>query len=814
MNIFDYMGAAVRTLPMKGRRNTLKILTLGAGLSVGLVLTSKVCFEQTFDDFYDDADRIWCLKEAGEVNGQYRVFSSIPGGIAPRMKEFFPQVEEAARFTGIAQEAALVLAENDRRVDVGNVIIADTALFRILDRKCLAGNLVEPLGVEGEVLINSSLAEKCAAALSSGRGAGESMSAEDVIGQKFTLAGIGDGTEFTVGGVYEDFPLNSTWRPSVVISLPSIGHFIYDGSDNTVGNDRYRGFLKMKPGTDMAEVEGRFDEFNEKYLPMEQLREAGMKLEFKTMPLVDYHNEDETQRNATLILAFVAFALLLTSTLNYLLIVLSSAATRAREMALRKCLGSSRKDIFEMMFAEAAVHTFLAAVLAAVMIFAAAPMIENVLGADVSALFSGRPLALSLMAVAVLLALNSIIPAVFFNRIPVATAFRGYRSGRRAWKLALLAVEFGAVVFLAVVMGVISLQYGKMIGADLGFRYDDVAMVSMPEASVVQKNTLMRELRSLSDVDDACFADSSPFDGYSGNMVSIPGDGRQLFNIRDAYYVDEHYFNVLGISIVEGVNFNPSLSANSEMIVDRSFAEAMKNSAGWDDVLGREVDVTDHGAQVRICGIIDDMHTGDFAAEDADFMQRPMGIFHIDPEKGADWFNYIFIKYHKISPEVLRKTDALIKKTLDGQAYKLTPCGEVAARNYEGTLNTRNAILAGGLVTLLIALAGLIGYTIDEVRRRSKEIAVRRVNGARFGQIRAMFLRDVMALAVPSVVTGAVLAGFVAGRWERNFTLQAGLPWWLFAVAIAAVLVIAALLSDIYVRRTAGANPADSIKTE
>ena len=167
-----------------------------------------------------------------------------------------------------------------------------------------------------------------------------------------------------------------------------------------------------------------------------------------------------------------------------------------------------------------------------------------------------------------------------------------------------------------------------------------------------------------------------------------------------------------------------------------------------------------------------------------------------------------------MSPEELQKTDELTGKILDGQWYRVITCNELAASNFVDTLNTRNSILAGGIVTLFIALIGLIGYTIDEVRRRSKEIAVRRVNGAQFSQIRSMFLRDVMAVALPSVAVGAVLAYIVAGRWEQNFSLQAGLPWWIFVGSIAAVLAIVAIISDIYVIRTAGTNPADSIKTE
>ena len=165
MNIFNYIATAVRTLQMKGRRNVLKIMTLGVGLAVGLVLASKVCFEKTFDDFYKDADRIYYLNEAMELNGIYRVYPQVAGGVAPKMKEYFPQIEEATRFTYIFETASLLMPESDKRVDAGLTCLSDTSFFRVFDRKCLAGNLTEPLGIEAIVVISSKLASMMAAAL-------------------------------------------------------------------------------------------------------------------------------------------------------------------------------------------------------------------------------------------------------------------------------------------------------------------------------------------------------------------------------------------------------------------------------------------------------------------------------------------------------------------------------------------------------------------------------------------------------------------------------------------------------------------------
>ncbi len=816
MNLGNYMMAAVRTLPAKGRRNTLKVLTLGIGLAVGLVLTSKVCFEQTYDDFFSGAQRIFYVSETAMLNEEYKVYNQTSGGIAPRMKEYFPQVEEATRFTWFEVDANLIMHGTKAKIDAGGTGLADSSFFRVLDRKCLAGDITEALGVEGNAAVSFSVAKKIASSMQDGSGkrTDRKTVAEQVIGERFSVAGWGNGYELTISGVFEDYPLNSSLRPQVIVSLPTIGSFLYDGSDGVVGNDRYSSFLKLREASDAEVLNGNFQGFVNTYLPVEELTAAGYDMSFIVKPLTGFHNEDENRRNMTLLLAFVAFALLLTSVLNYLLTVLSTTVIRSREMALRKCLGSGRREMLGMMFAESLVHTLFACSVAAVLIFAFRSTVEELLGTDVESLFSGRQMVPAVLVVAALIIINTVFPAHFFNRIPVAAAFRNYSEGRRRWKLGLLAAEFAAVAFLAVVLCVISLQYDKMSNADLGFDYENVAMISLPEATHVQKNTLMAEIRALSDVDDAAFAYQNPFDGYSGDNVSIPGESRQLFNVRDAYYVDSHWLNVFSIRILEGDNFDEALSPDREVLVDERFVDMMKTTAGWDGVLGRDVDITAHEGPTRICGVFRTINQGSFRMEDRFYANRPMAVFYCDPQQYSNFFKFIFVKYHRISPEALEHTQAVVNEILPGQASRITPCSAVALGNLVDTRNTRNAVFIGGVVSLIIALLGLVGYTVDEVRRRGKEIAVRRVNGAQFSQIRAMFIRDVMWIAGPSAAFGCVLAGIIAARWEQQFSIQAGLPWWIFAVTFTGVLGVVAVVSDVYVQMVANRNPAESIKTE
>lgn len=809
MKFTDCTIMALRTLTAKGRRNPLKILSLGIGLAVGLVLTSKVCFETTFDSCYPSPERLYYINETAELNGVYTVYPEVSGGIAPCMKEYFPEIEAATRFTPFANNASIALTGGGqaagRRLTAEYIILADTSYFDIFGRGCVAGDIRQSLDVEGQAVVCASLARKIAT----------TKNAEDAVGQKFVIKGhYAEDYELTVAGVYEDFPLNATWRPEIAVSMPSIGHYIWDGSHNMVGNDRYKAIVRLAKGADVESLHGRMSDFMEKYLPMEEVRSTGFDLSLIAKPIAQLHNNDQTSRNMTLLLALTAFALLLTSALNYLLIVLSTSATRTREMALRKCLGCGRSGIAGIMTAEALVHTLLGALIAAALVLVFRHPIENILGVEIGALFTGRPL---LAAVAVLLALfaaNSIAPSLYFARTPVATAFRGYRAQRRSWKLALLAVEFAAVVFLSSVMCIISLQYRKMTRADLGFDCDRLAMVYLPEATEAQKLSLISDIRALGAAEEACLSVTQPFELLSGNNTSLPGESEQLFNIQDAYHVDDHYLSTMGIRLLRGSNFDPTQPHDAEVLVDERFAEKMRTLKGWDDVVGREVFVTSHGRLSRICGVIADMQTGTFEKALTQSNQRPMCIFYCNPEEFSATFNYIFVRYKAITPEALKATSDILAKTLGEQSYSLDVCSSLVRDSYSETLSTRNAIMAGGAVALLIALFGLIGYTMDEVRRRSKEIAVRRISGASFSQIRAMFQRDILLITIPSAVAGAALAAVAMGRWEQNFTLQAGLPAWVFIGSALAAVALVAAVSDLYVRFSAQRNPAESIKTE
>ena len=812
MDFINYVLAAIKALPAKGRRNGIKILSLGLGLAVSLVLLTKVCFEQTYDSCFEGADRICYVTKSATINGSEQSHEKTPGGIALRMKEYFPCIEEASRWTPLTSDTKVILQDGKRKANVERVILADSCFFKILDRKCLAESLVEPLGMKANAVVSSSMAMKL-----SGNDTPASA-AESVLGKVFTLEDDVNNVAVTISGVFEDYPANTSYRPDVVVSLSSISLYgMLDKSDGVAGNDRYMSMIKLTDKSAIEQVNKGMGGFIKHFVPTEEMLEAGFKIRFTAHSYEDYHNESGDSRNMMLVLTFVALALLITAVLNYLLIVISNSVSRSREMALRKCMGSDTCDMYSMMTAESLVHTVAACIIAILLVYASRGTVETLAGTSVADLFAGKPLLVATAVVILVFLLNAIIPAAMYNRIPVATVFRNYVAGKRMWKRALLAIEFSAVAFLGVLLSIVTMQYNQLVTTDLGFDCEHTAIVNLSGLESSQKKSLMEEIRTVPDVADATFCNQNPFGRYSGNNVQLPGSTQALFNISDAYWNDSHWLDVMGIKIVKGKPFTEDKFYDDEVLIDTKFEEMLKANTGWDDVIGKEIMVTEHTdgkATSVITGVFEPISQGLYAGEEEFFETRPMAAFYINPDLTCQAFNHIIIKYHSLTAESIAKTKKVIEKVVPNREMDIRPFRYLRLDDFKETLNVRNTILIGGIVTLLIAIIGLIGYTIDEVKRRSKEIAIRRVCGALFSEIQSLFVKDIMLIAVPSVIVGCVLAAIVAERWQQQFMVHAGLPWWVFALTSTLILLLVAITSVTYVRIVATSNPVESIKTE
>lgn len=788
---------AYRNLFRKKQNNFIKILSLGTGLAAGLVLLSKVSFERNYDDFYPDNERIYRIETRVIRNDEPREFGQVSGAIAPGIKAEVPGVIAATRFTGFNWDGEGTFRTQDKNRYKGNFIMADEHFFEIFPRPMIAGNAEETLSRSLHALISHSLAKKIGC---------------NPIGKIIQLEAH-PGIEITISGIFEDIPENSYNRYDAIISLESIGHFMGDGRDNWLGNDRYRGYVKLQEGITPESLAPAIYQMQERHQPLEELRNSGLDLTYTLFPLISLHSNSKEVKNITLILSIIAFALLMTTVLNYLLIVITALLQRSKEVAVNKCYGASGQDIIRLISAETLLHFILALLLAVLLLFFFRPTVEEILGASLTSLFSQKALLLLSGVLVAIFTVSVIIPVSTLQRIPLATIFRNDKRMKQSWKLALLFVQFGAAAFLLTLTASVSKQYNYMVNDHPGYDYRDVAYVDLSGVDSTRKQTIGTVLERLSEIEYVSFASQLPVYYMSGNNIFVEGSDQQLFNIAEMYYADENFLPLMNIPVIAGRNFGEGDDIQSAL-VSESFRERMKTLLGWDDVIGREVIVTEHQHHgiSRIVGVFPDIRISSFGNQDTrpavlHFSGHRPNILHYSQD-------YLLIKLKNLNAESMITVNQTVDRILPDREVFFIPYAESMIRSYDRERLFRNTILIGALITLVVSLIGLVGYINNEISYRTAEIAIRKINGATLTDILRLFAKNILYIALPAVIAGCIVTRFVSTKWMENFSEQWGFLFWEYLVCALALLILIEVAVIINCIKTANQNPVESLKKE
>ena len=243
------------------------------------------------------------------------------------------------------------------------------------------------------------------------------------------------------------------------------------------------------------------------------------------------------------------------------------------------------------------------------------------------------------------------------------------------------------------------------------------------------------------------------------------------------------------------------------MLVDENFARKMKEVAGIDDVVGRQFSHTSLGREypLTVVGVVKNFTMGSLIYRE----ERPMMVTN-----GNVWTHFIMIRLQSITPENIKAVQQRCDKMYPDAELNVKLYKNELADQYTETHNTRDLIMIGCIATLLITLIGLIGYIRDEVQRRTRELAIRKVFGASVSELQSMFVRSIAWIALPTIVIGAILGYALSQLLMEQFPDRTGLPWWTFAGAALVVLLIIMAVVIIQTYRVALKNPVESIKTE
>ena len=837
----------MKNLNMKTKSDIwIKVLSLGIGLAVGIVLIAKVFFELSYDSFYKDIDRVYCIRTWYSQHGDEHDYGQVSGAVSVGFMEEVPGVEAGTRTTFVFN-GDTYLDEDGNKLKA-TLVCADTCFFKVFDRPILAGDPVKVLSKWGSVMVSRSFAEKLIDSSPSAQNdrrtvqndrrtvqndrrtaqndnpviLSEAKDLSSVIGKQIANEDM-DGLKLIIEGIFEDFPKNGSLDYDILLSMDTYGK---NSTDNWLGNDRYKGYVKLMPGVDPNTLTDAIRKMQEAHQPLAQIEAQGTSLRYFLKPFSKLHTSAPEVRQQVILLSIVAALLILISLLNYILIVISSMVKRSKEVGVRKCYGAEGKHIYVMLTKEASIHILLSLAIAAVIIFAGRGIVENLLGVPFQTLLVPQ----SIMAIAAVLlfvlGISIVVPAELYQRIPVYAALKNYTEHSRNWKLGLLGVQVLINVFLVVMMLIIGRQYQKVSHADTGYDYDNLYYISLFDGDRQAITRAVNTLKSLPEVSGVATAYNLPFNGSNGDNVYLPGDDRELFNIADQYDCSPEFYDLMGIRFLEGRAPRDS----SEVVVDEKFVQKMAEFADWSDgAVGKQIFVTGHdrtrdnsaASYFTISGVYENYLIGNLTGVD----QRPSALFYGEIGSMFSWMPHVLFKipgrvgndggrHGRLDRPSLDKVREALEQALEGREINILSYEEQMRAAYDDSKKMRNTMAIGAVFSLLIALLGLIGFIRDESLRRSKEMAVRKINGATTRDILGVFAKDIMKLSAVMAVIACVAAYFVAHKWLEQFAEKVSLnPLYFIGGALLVLLIVLGVVV-LNCLRIARANPVESLKNE
>ena len=592
----------------------------------------------------------------------------------------------------------------------------------------------------------------------------------------------GTQVEALVRGVYADLPDNvSLERHEMVLSFASHNKYGWGRSGWTSGGN-YNAFIRLKDGERSADaINAGIDKVIAKHIPPEM----NLHLHMFVVPLRTIHLEQSNVRKTILIMSLLGFAILFAATMNYVLISISSLSQRAKGIGVHKCNGASDRAILSMFIYETALIIGISLLFMVVLLFQFQEKIEELAGVSLSSLFTWHNLWAPLSVVAFLFIIGGVLPGKVFSSIPVTQVFHHYTKGNMGWKRTLLFIEFAGVAFIFGLMCVTFFQFHYITNRDMGYRPERIASCWHKFA---EPDNARNNLKSLPYVEGVATAEGGMM--WLGNRQVTDENGNALFTPRCGIF-DKDFVPLMGLRLKAGKN----LTGERQFLVNQPYVEKM----GWTGSGVGEI-IPNRGTVVGILA-------------PCCFGTLPPDYEPIEIEWGTNLVN-MHVRLKEPFADNLRMLNNEMKKIYPQEEIEFTSLERDLERGYRPTMIFRDTTILAFITILFITLMGLIGYTNDEVRRRGKEIAIRKINGAEVSSVLLLLSKDIFWVAIPSIAIGTYGAYLVSQIWISQFrdTVCISIGWYVaIAICLLAFIIICIIWKSWHI---ANENPVNSIKSE
>jgi putative ABC transport system permease protein len=786
----------------------INISGLAMGMATCLLILMFVSDELSYDAFNEKADRIYRVAGAFRYGGRDIDIAVAPAPMAKVLLDEFPEVEDAVRFT---QRGRYIFRYGQNSYKETRVSYVDASFFNLFSIPLLKGDPETALTQPNTILLSRKTAQKY-------------FGDQNPIGK---ILKQNDRTDYMVTGVFEEIPDNSHFHFDILISMIS-----FPDSKNLIWlRQNYQTYILLRQGADPAAVEAKFPDLLVKYMDpqikafmrksLEELTASGaVGGEFFLQPLRDIHlhsdliGEMEATSDVKYVYIFTAIALfiLIIASINYMNLSTARSARRAREVGIRKVLGSFRSQLVRQFLTESMLLSLISLVVALVLLRLALPFFNGLTGKSLSMIDLGSA---TMLVVLVLVALTVGVlagsySAFFISAFRPVNVLKGHmKSGiKSGWlRSALVVFQFAASTVLIIGTFVVSNQLHYIQNKKLGYNKEQVLILNNTYLLGDQIEAFKNEILSYPQVVNATITGYLPIP--SDRNLSAPLPEGQRGSVKATFMqnwkVDYDYIKTMGMKIVAGRDFSRDYSTDTKAaIINQETARQF----GWDEPVGKRIGriVSDPGniELFEVIGVVEDFHY--------ETLKETIGplVMFLGDSNGRISF--------RIETKDIPGTIGLLrtkwKEFLPNQPFEYSFMDERFADMYKTEQRINKIFGVFAFFAIFIGCLGLFGLAAFTAERRTKEIGIRKVLGASApGIIRLLIREFVILIAVANVIAWPV-AFWVMKRWLEDFSYRISMSVWLFAGAGSLTLLVALLTVGYQAVKAAIANPADSIRYE
>ena len=816
--IKNYFKTAWRNILRNKAFSAINVFGLSIGISAALVIFLIVHYEFGFDKFEKDQTRIYRVVIDAKFNG-------IEGHSAAVQAPLSNAIQNEV--SGVALTVPLMQFQGDgtAKVSIKNktaptpvvfkkqpgIVFTNQQYFQLLNYRWIAGSQKVAMENPFSVVLTQSRASEYF----------PNISPQNIIGRQINY---NDNLTATVSGVVKDLNEQSVFMSDEFISYATIAktnlkkQFMMDVWNDWMAYSQL--YIKLSKGTSPQKTEIQLKNLLNKY-DKDANKDAANTIAFHLQPLNDIHfNRNypavggKVADKSTLygLLAIASFLLLL-GCINFINLTTAQASQRAKEIGIRKTMGSSRKNLVFQFLTETffitSIATILSVILAPFLLRMFADFIPEGLHFDI---LHQPVLIIFLVLLAMLVSfLSGLYPALVLSGFkPVLVlknqALSGSSQTRNAWVRKTLTVsQFVIAQFFVIATLMVSKQINYSINSDIGFTTDGIITFDTPRDTVAtHSQQLLNEINAIPEVKIASEGFLSPADkgvAYTNVSYAEKKDLKANVQIR---WGDPNYLKVYQIKLLAGRNVEPS-DTMKEFIINNTYAKLLGFQKP-EDALGKQLSF--NGKNMPIVGVMQDFHELSTRSpiDPLVFAGSNGSTFHIRLAPNIagkfEWKNGIN-KIQKAFNAIYPEAD-----------FDYQFVDEKIANLYESEQRTARLLKWSTGLAILISCLGLLGLVMFTTNSRTKEIGVRKVLGASVMQIISSLSTDFMRLVLLAFVIAAPIAGWATYKWLQDFAYRTNMSWWVFVVSGLSMLLMALITLSMQTIKAAKANPVESLRSE